>query len=440
MKKSLLFAFLAGATALSGTAAVKVTLTKPGTIGAQVNEPCSFFVSLRNQGDEVTKVKFGVTVGAGEEYFVDVEPAIPVATGAYAPFEIAIPAQTEEGSTVVAVRPVEVNGEEYAGKTVNGNLEVKEFSPRVIPLMEDYTGTWCGFCPQGFVVMERLHQSYPDKALLIAYHNGDPMAVSGLYSPSSVSGYPSLFLNRSSVNAAGNTVANAMVKSNEPADVLVNVDASWADADNCDMNTKVTLTFTKEVVEGDYRVQIFVIADDLTGTTSSWKQHSYYGDPTNSYGVYGKPGFIDPLWDQFIENEWLNLVFNDVCVADQIKTRKDYDASVPYAEAKTPVVKEYLYKNLNKVNESGGNTPIIQHPDKVKLGAVVVDKQNKFVNCGFAKVQAYNPGSVNTVTDGDANAPKEYYNLQGVKVNGENLTPGIYIVRQGRKVSKIAVR
>lgn len=40
----------------------------------------------------------------------------------------------------------------------------------------------------------------------------------------------------------------------------------------------------------------------------------------------------------------------------------------------------------------------------------------------------------------DENAPVEYYNIQGMKVHGDNLAPGFYIVRQGKKVSKIFVK
>lgn len=40
----------------------------------------------------------------------------------------------------------------------------------------------------------------------------------------------------------------------------------------------------------------------------------------------------------------------------------------------------------------------------------------------------------------DAEAPVEYYNLQGVRVNSENLTPGIYIRRQGNTVGKVLVK
>jgi len=39
-----------------------------------------------------------------------------------------------------------------------------------------------------------------------------------------------------------------------------------------------------------------------------------------------------------------------------------------------------------------------------------------------------------------SDAPVEYFNLNGVRVNGEALTPGIYIKRQGGKASKVLVK
>lgn len=40
----------------------------------------------------------------------------------------------------------------------------------------------------------------------------------------------------------------------------------------------------------------------------------------------------------------------------------------------------------------------------------------------------------------DENAETQYFNLNGVQVKAENLTPGLYIVRQGNKVSKQVIR
>lgn len=45
-----------------------------------------------------------------------------------------------------------------------------------------------------------------------------------------------------------------------------------------------------------------------------------------------------------------------------------------------------------------------------------------------------------TITTAENNAADEYFTLQGVKVNGNNLTPGIYIRRTGSVVEKVMVR
>lgn len=48
--------------------------------------------------------------------------------------------------------------------------------------------------------------------------------------------------------------------------------------------------------------------------------------------------------------------------------------------------------------------------------------------------------SVDGISIENTNAPVEMFNLQGVAVDAENLTPGIYVRRQGNKVSKVVVR
>ncbi len=40
----------------------------------------------------------------------------------------------------------------------------------------------------------------------------------------------------------------------------------------------------------------------------------------------------------------------------------------------------------------------------------------------------------------EAEGAAEYFDLNGMRVNAENLTPGIYVKRQGGKASKIAIR
>lgn len=47
---------------------------------------------------------------------------------------------------------------------------------------------------------------------------------------------------------------------------------------------------------------------------------------------------------------------------------------------------------------------------------------------------------VNDIAVDNNNAPVKYFNLNGVEVNSDNLTPGLYIRRQGTKATKVAIR
>ena len=63
------------------------------------------------------------------------------------------------------------------------------------PLIEEYTGTWCGWCIRGFVGMELMRETFGDDFIGIAYHNGDAMQITTNY-PNNVTGFPSAFLER----------------------------------------------------------------------------------------------------------------------------------------------------------------------------------------------------------------------------------------------------
>ena len=60
------------------------------------------------------------------------------------------------------------------------------------PLIEEYTGTWCGWCPRGFTGMEMLRETFGEDFIGVAIHNQDPMAVltTSQY-PSNIQGFPS---------------------------------------------------------------------------------------------------------------------------------------------------------------------------------------------------------------------------------------------------------
>jgi len=72
-----------------------------------------------------------------------------------------------------------------------------------------------------------------------------------------------------------------------------------------------------------------------------------------------------------------------------------------------------------------------------------VDGNYQNINKGYSYdylVQCVEPVAIDRIeADEDANAPVEYFNLQGMRVSGK-LVPGVYIVRQGSKVRKVLVK
>lgn len=51
-----------------------------------------------------------------------------------------------------------------------------------------------------------------------------------------------------------------------------------------------------------------------------------------------------------------------------------------------------------------------------------------------------NIAGIDTVNVDNSNAPVEYYNLQGMRVNAENIVPGVYVRRQGSQTVKVLVK
>ena len=64
---------------------------------------------------------------------------------------------------------------EASESTIKGNVITILEKPVVVPVIEEFTGTWCGWCPVGFDGVESAAEAYGDRAALIAIHCSDVM-------------------------------------------------------------------------------------------------------------------------------------------------------------------------------------------------------------------------------------------------------------------------
>lgn len=77
----------------------------------------------------------------------------------------------------------------------------------------------------------------------------------------------------------------------------------------------------------------------------------------------------------------------------------------------------------------------------VKPGDVIGFGGIQTLHEGWTPKAFVTPGSgVNDINIDNTNAPVEIYNLNGVRVNNDNLAPGVYVKRQGTETSKFIVK
>jgi DNA/RNA endonuclease YhcR with UshA esterase domain len=179
-----------------------------------------------------------------------------------------------------------------------------------------------------------------------------------------------------------------------------------------------------------------------------------YGELTNTYkngdvltgitGTYqktsaGVPEFI-PVADSFGTATSGTEVAPEVLAVEDLAT----DMINNYVEIdKVKLVAAEVANNYTATDETG--SVVVYN----KFGLTITEGENITVK-GFVgiysntlqimPIEVSAASGVENVNVNDANAPVEYFNLQGVKVANDNLSNGVYIRRQGTSVSKVLVK
>ena len=184
---------------------------------------------------------------------------------------------------------VDVTGDAFhADDTLNAVVTGLSFQPTKRVLMEEGTGTWCGWCPRGAVYTEQFDTVYAGSAIIVAVHNSDPMtdAVYDAGMATLISGYPSGAVDRKDVDVDpsdfGVSYLNR-INDISPADVGV---SAYFNSVSRQVDVVVSATFAAELT-GDFRLNAVLVEDDVTGTTSAYNQVNYYSSTSNNLPLVG---------------------------------------------------------------------------------------------------------------------------------------------------------
>lgn len=399
-------------------------------------------VTVVNHGKtEISYVELAVDIpGSGTQTFeVPFFPPISSVYGSKGFNRLMLDAPQGSGTLDMTVTITKVNGEENpdGAKCQTVPLTLFSFLPVMRPLMEEYTGLWCGYCPRGFVALETMKDRYPDRFVGVSYHaKGDKPEVMQVLQrfPNSVGGFPGAVMNRSldcdpyfgnSNSGFGiEPLWQELADSFAPADL--GVELEWADDSHSWLKATSTVRYVSLDASKNCQVSYMLVADNLHGPVmqepvvsddpteeekaamkawNTWLQSNYYSGEAIPEGNG---------WEQFCYggSKVGGLVFNDVVVlypSEQMMRGVEGSADNPDPTTLTRS-NEYLFDASRIVNIDGEE---FVNPDaRLRCVAVLLDgATGAFVNCNTS--QPVSLSGVGKVPAADAPATEAYYDLAG---------------------------
>ena len=432
------------------------------------------FYITNNSAKPITQLTYSISVDGvnGAEKSLDLSSPIEPMETASIPY---ITAFEEDGVHTVELNISKVNGNTNINKQSSAEYSIiaLEKSADRVSVVEEQTGTWCGWCPRGHVALDLLNKQLGDKVVTLAGHfaNGesrvDPMNIYQLDENSTqaeaLADYGWVAMTLSSMLGGGglpgamfdrvvaadpyvgaNTTKGKngtyeygatdlvnLLKEENPSEADFSMTASWADDKNTDIKVDLTTTFNyNRFGSFPYGVAFVLSENGMTGKGATWKQLNYY---SKLAGVNGASDFNNPdmaAW--FKAGSYVSTTYDNVVVQawNPLGDAAIVDKSV------TDIVKGEAipFSTTLKVNSD-----LIQNYNNLTLSALLVNLKSLAV-VNAAKVVLGNcAAGIEDVNSEANNNVVSRYNVNGMRINGAQ--KGLNIVKLANgKVVKMAVK
>ena len=403
-----------------------VDLQKLSNVYVAADEDFSVRATLFNIGVEPIS-QLGYSYSIGEESFESVlDFDDPLQPHFVHPATVMLPiaAVSGLGKYTLDVNITSINGHPNGSKdtSASSKLTVMSYVPVHRPMLEEFTGTWCGRSPRGMLSMELLNEEFGDNVVLAAYHVNDPMAAPAL--PVYVGGCPTSMLNRNGmmdpfIGTASNNKTFGMrqdVLNSMETGVTAGIEAAAVWTDDAKTAVRVTAlpTFYEDKDSADYKIGYLLVCNGITGEGANWPQSNYYSTYAGTY----TGTLLEPLTK--LPAYIVRMQFDDVVV----------DVSgMMGVEGSLPDVVRYgsAYEHSFTIDISGNE--LVQDKGQVYAVAFILNPDGTILNS--VKVKVGEDSGVDRIPAGSIEKSAEYYNLSGLRVS----TPqhGVFV-----KVSRMA--
>ena len=304
-------------------------------------------------------------------------------------------------------------------------ITLKEKHP-VTPVIEEFTGTWCGWCPRGTVGMQKIRETYGDQVVQIAVHASDPMEISAYSSilNAYAEGFPSSITDRQILAdpsySSLNSVLNEAFKRIPVG--IINLSAYWETSEQKKVVFQTNTQFSYSDTNTKYGIAFVLVEDGLTGTGSNWAQSNYYsGQGTGEMAWWGSKG-----------SSVSGVEYNHVAVAGW-SVQNGVNGSVSSAITAGEVQK-YTYTGSIATNS------LIQDKSKLRAVALLIDRNTgAIINAAQTAIDDDATG-IQTVESGEwSMSDNQWFDLSGRKL--QTSQKGINIIRMNDgSVKKILVK
>lgn len=304
----------------------------------------------------------------------------------------------------------EVNNDPY--REGKGIMNVWPLIPVTRPLVEEFTGLGCGYCPRGYVAMEEMKNMFGDMFVGLAYHSSTyetaMVTVENKDFPVYIDGFPSSCINRGDVIDPSYLPYRWSGYASEIVPAEITVDAEYS-ADGSEIHATSTVNFVRNEENADYRLSFALVADGLQNP--SWLQSNYYAGEESGDGVDSE------LWDIFLNgaSKVRGLVFNDVVA--YYKDINGIEGSVPTSIKRgEPMTFDYSI-NMEDV-KTIGDKEFLTDGAKLHVVAILLDGKTGIpLNCNKSVSLPYAVSGVEEVNVSDPQVREViYYNMQGVRM------------------------
>ncbi|MDF1696809.1 MAG: choice-of-anchor J domain-containing protein [Saprospiraceae bacterium] len=268
-------------------------VTANGFIGARyyvkdVEIPVTLNIT-NNGGDVINSVDF--TWSAGGNTYTDNITGLSLSTGESTDITHSVAfSATEAISYPLTMTLSNVNGEEdqFADDNeVMATVAGVSYVPNRKVVVEEGTGTWCGWCPRGAVGLDAAKVMFPDNFIGIAVHNGDPMAIAQYDGPLGITGFPGAKINRLVDADPGiETLEEVIPILRSIVSPMAPVVTALGDEDTRMINISTTTEFVTQLDGIDFRVAAVIIENNVTGTGNGYAQENYYSSQSQNIDLF----------------------------------------------------------------------------------------------------------------------------------------------------------